>query len=166
MRCATPFDKPARAPFHIDAWVVLPDQPHCSVDLATRRCEFPRSVARDQDRVCKSVAHRRAAINGHDQPRRTRHLATAVLGAHDPRRSGFRGSHGLHAFQPSRARSDSALLAHTWPAASAPVPPVLRGHAESRREIFEGERPHPKTNYRWHHGDVYPLDPTNIQEIL
>jgi len=38
----------ARPPFHIDAWVVL--------------CQFSRSLAGDQDRVCKIVAHQRAAI--------------------------------------------------------------------------------------------------------
>jgi hypothetical protein len=76
----------ARAPFHIDAWVVLPDHMHC-VDIAARRCRFSGSVASDQDRIREIAADRRAAITGHDTPRRTRHLAAAVLGAHDPRRS-------------------------------------------------------------------------------
>jgi REP element-mobilizing transposase RayT len=40
-------------------------------------------VASDQDRVREIAADRRAAITGHDAPRRTWHLAAALLGAHD-----------------------------------------------------------------------------------
>ncbi len=46
----------ARAPFHIDAWVVLPDH----MDVAV--CRFSGSVASDQDRVREIAADRRAAI--------------------------------------------------------------------------------------------------------
>jgi hypothetical protein len=35
-------------------------------------------VARDQDRVCKIAARRRAAITGDDEPWRTRHLAAGL----------------------------------------------------------------------------------------
>jgi hypothetical protein len=75
----------ARAPFHIDAWVVLPDHMHCLWTLPEGDAKFSQPVAGDQDRVCKIVARRRAAITGDDQPWRTRHLAAAVLGARDPR---------------------------------------------------------------------------------
>jgi putative transposase len=46
----------ARAPFHIDAWVVLPDH----MDVAV--CRFSGSVASDQDRVRDIASDRRAAI--------------------------------------------------------------------------------------------------------
>jgi REP element-mobilizing transposase RayT len=42
------------APFHIDAWVVLPDRMHLPVDLTGRRCRLPRSLARDQDGILES----------------------------------------------------------------------------------------------------------------
>ena len=98
----------ARTPFRIDAWVVLPDHMHCLADLAARRCRLPRSVARNQNRICEVFAYRRVTITGDDQPRRTGHLAASVLGAHDTRRSGLCGSHGLHAFQPGETRSRRA----------------------------------------------------------
>jgi hypothetical protein len=44
-----------------------------------------QSVAGDQDRVCKIAAHRRAAITGHDEPRRNAAFGATVLGVHDPR---------------------------------------------------------------------------------
>jgi putative transposase len=72
----------ARAPFDIDAWVVLPDHTRCLWTLPEGDADFP---GRCRAIKTKGVAHRRAAITGHDQPWRTRHLAAAVLGAHDPR---------------------------------------------------------------------------------
>jgi hypothetical protein len=36
-------------------------------------------VASDQDRLREIAAERRAAITGHDAPRRTRHLAAAMI---------------------------------------------------------------------------------------
>jgi hypothetical protein len=48
---------------------------------------FSGSVASEQNRTREIAADRRAAITGHNAPRRTRHLAAAALGAHDPRRS-------------------------------------------------------------------------------
>jgi hypothetical protein len=48
-------------------------------DLATRRCRLPRSVARNQNRICEVFACRRVTITGDGQPRRTGHLAAAVL---------------------------------------------------------------------------------------
>jgi hypothetical protein len=47
----------ARTPFHIDAWVVLPD--HCTAyDITGRRCRFPGPLAGDQERVFEICAHR------------------------------------------------------------------------------------------------------------
>jgi REP element-mobilizing transposase RayT len=74
----------ARAPFNINAWVVLPYHMHCLWTLPEGDANFPGRW-RAINWVCKIVAHRRAAITAHDQPWRTRHLAAAVLGAHDPR---------------------------------------------------------------------------------
>jgi hypothetical protein len=41
----------AGAPFHIDAWVVLPDA--LPLDLATRRCQLFGPLACDNDRLCE-----------------------------------------------------------------------------------------------------------------
>jgi hypothetical protein len=62
------------------------------MDLATRRCRLPRSVARNQNRICEVFAYRRLTIAGDDQPRR----------------SGLCGSHGPHAFQPGETWSRGA----------------------------------------------------------
>jgi hypothetical protein len=101
-----------RAPFHIDAWAVLPDhmpRSHAlSVDIAPRRRRFPRAVARNQNRLCEMFACPRVTITGDDQSRRTGHLAAPVLGAHDTRRSGLCSSHGLYAFQSCETRSRGA----------------------------------------------------------
>ena len=59
----------ARAPFHIDAWAVLPDHMHCLWTLPPGRCRFPRAVARNQNRLCEMFACRRATIIGDDQSR-------------------------------------------------------------------------------------------------
>jgi hypothetical protein len=81
-------------------------RPHAlPVDPAGRRCRLSRSLARDQDRILEINAYQQTAVTRHGQSGRTRHLAAAVLGAFGPRRSGLRRSPGLHAFQPSQARS-------------------------------------------------------------
>jgi putative transposase len=43
------------------------------VDLATRRCRLPRSVARNQNRVCEVLAYRRVTITGDWQRRYWEH---------------------------------------------------------------------------------------------
>jgi REP-associated tyrosine transposase len=63
----------ARAPLHIDAWWSFRSHALC-VDLAASRFEFSRSLAGNQDCVCKIVARQGAAITGPDQPWRTRYL--------------------------------------------------------------------------------------------
>jgi hypothetical protein len=78
------------------------------VDLALRRCRLSRSVARNQNRICEIFAYWRVTITGHDQPRRTGHLAASLLGAHDTRRSGLCGAYALHALQSGEARSRRA----------------------------------------------------------
>ena len=96
-----------RSPFRIDAWSFCPStciacgpRPLPGQAPAARRCRLPRSLARHQNRLCEILAERRAAITGHDPPRRARDLAATVLGTYDPRPTGFRRAHGLHAFQP------------------------------------------------------------------
>ena len=73
--------RPRQTPFHINAWVVLPDHMRClwtpafaGAGCCPKRCRFSGPVARDQDRIRKIAADRRAAITGHDKPRRTWHL--------------------------------------------------------------------------------------------
>src|SRR5207248_2670193 len=65
----------ARAPFHIDAWVVLPDHMRCLWTLPQGDANFPGRWRAIKTASAKIVAHWRAAITGHDQPWRTRHLA-------------------------------------------------------------------------------------------
>jgi hypothetical protein len=93
-------------------WVVLPDhmpRSHAlSVDLAPGRRQFPRAVARYQNRHCEIFACRRVTITRDDQSRGTRDLAAPVLGAHDTRRWRLCNSHGLYAFQPGETRSRGA----------------------------------------------------------
>jgi len=74
----------ARAPFRIDAWVVLPDHMHCLWTLPPGDADFPGRWRAIKTGFVKGVACRRATITGHDPPRRTGHLAAPVLGAHDP----------------------------------------------------------------------------------
>src|SRR5438067_5604671 len=62
-RCATRFGECAPVHLFFDAWVVLPDHMHSLWTLPQRDANFP-VVADDQDCICKSVAHRRAAITG------------------------------------------------------------------------------------------------------
>jgi hypothetical protein len=93
-----------RTPFRIDRLGCPPRSYALPLDLATRRCRLPRSVARNQNRICEVFAYRLATITGDDQRRRAGHLAALVLGAHDTRRSGLCGSHGRHAFQPGETR--------------------------------------------------------------
>ncbi len=57
-----------RAPFRIDAWVVLPDHIHCLWTLPEGDPDFAGRW-RDQDRVCESLARRRTAIGRHEPPR-------------------------------------------------------------------------------------------------
>jgi hypothetical protein len=101
-------------------WVVLPDhmpRSHAlSVDLAPGRRQFPRAVARYQNRHCEIFACRRVTITRDDQSRGTRDLAAPVLGAHDTRRWRLCNSHGLYAFHPVK----HGLVAHPadWPFSS------------------------------------------------
>jgi hypothetical protein len=98
-----------RSPFHIDAWVVLPDHMHCLWTLPKEDSDFPsrwfpEPLAGHQDGVLEIRARDRASLGGHGPPGRTRNLAAPILGAHDSRRSRLCRSHGLHPFQPGKAR--------------------------------------------------------------
>jgi putative transposase len=48
----------ARHPFHIDAWVVLPEHMHCLCTLhaARRRCRFCFALAGNQVCICQAPA--------------------------------------------------------------------------------------------------------------
>jgi putative transposase len=77
-----------RAPFRIDAWVVLPDHMHCLWTLPEGDADFPvvgaRSIPYSRNRCPPANRdHPSWAIGA------TRHPAAAVLGAYDPRRSGL-----------------------------------------------------------------------------
>jgi REP element-mobilizing transposase RayT len=74
-----------QSPFHIDAWVVLPDHMHLPVDPSRGRQRLPRPLAKNQNRVLEIVARSRWGIANQTSQRRTRHLAARLLGTHDPR---------------------------------------------------------------------------------
>jgi putative transposase len=74
----------ARAPFHINAGVVLPDHMHCLWTLPEGDADFPGRWRAIKTGFAKSLPIGEPRT-GHDEPRRTRYLAAAVLGAHDPR---------------------------------------------------------------------------------
>jgi hypothetical protein len=75
----------ARAPFHIDAWVVLPDHMHCLWTLPQGDADFPGRWRAIKIAFFQIVARCRTAIRGDGSPRRARHLAAPLLGAYDPR---------------------------------------------------------------------------------
>ena len=55
----------ARHPFHIDAWVVLPDHMHCLWTLPPGDCDFPvrwRTIKALFSRSVPPAAHRRASL--------------------------------------------------------------------------------------------------------
>ncbi|MGH7047293.1 MAG: REP-associated tyrosine transposase [Stellaceae bacterium] len=94
----------ARAPFQIDAWVVLPDHVHCLWTLPENDTDFPGRWRAIKKGFSKAV--------GIGEPRspvmirrgeRGIYLAAAILGAHDPRRPGFDGAYGLHSLQSGEA---------------------------------------------------------------
>jgi putative transposase len=72
-----------RRPFHIDAWVVLPDHMHCLWTLPDDDWDYPSRWRDIKAAFAKSLPAMGAALTGHDPPRRARHLAAAILGAHD-----------------------------------------------------------------------------------
>ncbi len=93
----------ARRPFHIDAWVVLPDHMHCQWTLPEGDADFFRAYARHQgglyptDCTANRTDDRDFAATG------KRHLAAAILGTHDQGRPGLCGPYGLYPFQPGEA---------------------------------------------------------------
>ena len=97
-----------RAPFRVDAWVVLPDHMHCLWSLPEGDADFPSRWRAIKIAVRQVVADRRTAIGGYGQTRRTRYLAAPLLGAHNLRPAGFRPPFRLHPFQSGQARSGRA----------------------------------------------------------
>ena len=94
-----------RHPFHIHAWVVLPDHLHCVIELppddadfATRwrliKMGFSKALPRGEDR---SPARVRRGERGD--------LATTFLGTPDSGRGGFSRALGLCAYQPGETRA-------------------------------------------------------------
>ncbi len=91
-------------PFTIDAWVVLPDHMHAVWTLPPGDDDFSTRW-----RLIKNLLRACPAENGMALPRpsrrrRTRHLATPLLGACHPRRRGLCNAYGLRSLQPGQAR--------------------------------------------------------------
>jgi putative transposase len=98
----------ARAPFHIHAWVVLPDHMHCLWTLPQGDADFP-----GRWRAIKTAFARALPIGEPRSPvmtsRGERGIWQRRYREHTIRDDrDFRGSHGLNGFQPSQARSRSA----------------------------------------------------------
>jgi hypothetical protein len=68
-----------------------------------RAMRILHALALDQDRLFAAPARRRTDLRQPRRQRRTRHLATALLGAHDQGRKGFRASRRLHSHQSGQA---------------------------------------------------------------
>jgi putative transposase len=119
----------ARAPFHIDAWVVLPDHLHCLWTLPEDDADFPgrwRAI-KTAFVKCLTIGESRSPIMTSRGERGI--WQRPVWGAHDTRRSGLCGSHGLHAFQPGETRCRRA----PGGLAAFVVSSVRRRRAVSRR---------------------------------
>ncbi len=96
--------EPARRPFHIDAWVVLPDHMHCQWTLPEGDADFSgrmRDIKAGFTLRLHGRRNGRSGLCGNGK----RHLAAAILGIHDQGRTGLRGPYGLHSFQPGEAWS-------------------------------------------------------------
>ena len=116
-RCARRFAVRTQAPFHIDAWSCF--RPHALyMDFPGRRCRLPRSLAGNKDRVRESLARRRVAITGHDQPWRARDLAAPLRNIH-PATTLTSAAIWIHALQPGEARARRAPGGFATPPPSA-----------------------------------------------
>jgi REP element-mobilizing transposase RayT len=94
-----------RRPFHIDAWVVLPDHMHCQWTLPEGDADFSGRMREIKAGFTRRIAHRAERTIGTSRQTGERHLAEAILGTYDQGRAGLRGSHGLYPFQPREARA-------------------------------------------------------------
>jgi REP element-mobilizing transposase RayT len=84
-------------PFHIDAWVVLPDHLHCVLTLPpTRYRRFSCAVAVDKIIILKRIASYRTTISDMPQTFGTRHMAKALPGAYDYDRVGLFQAYRLY----------------------------------------------------------------------
>jgi len=94
----------AKRPFHIDAWVILPEHRHCLWTLLDGDADFVGRWWAIKTAFSTSVPGGEARSAVRARRGETGHLAATVLGAHDPRRSRLRRAHGLCPFQPGQAR--------------------------------------------------------------
>ena len=74
-----------RAPFHIHAWVVLPDHMHCLWTLPEGDADFPGRWRAIKTAFAKSLPIGEPRSPVMTSRGETRHLAATVLGVHDPR---------------------------------------------------------------------------------
>jgi len=70
-------------PFHIDAWVVLPDPMHAVWTLPPGDDDFSNRWKKHQDPLCTAIAAHRKTLESADRQRRARYLAAAILGTCD-----------------------------------------------------------------------------------
>jgi REP element-mobilizing transposase RayT len=91
-------------PFHIDAWVVLPEHMHCVITLPEGDDDFFNRIKAIKIRFVRAIpaterrTRVRAARGG------TGHLAAPLLGACDSQRQRLRPSPGLCPLQPRQTR--------------------------------------------------------------
>lgn len=94
----------ARAPFHIDAWVVLPEHMHCVWTLPPADDDYSGRWRAVKKRFSKVIqpGERRSAVR---RARGERGIwQRRFLGTYHSRRYGLRQSRGLCAFQSGQAR--------------------------------------------------------------
>lgn len=84
----------ALMPFHIDAWVVLPEHMHALWTLPENNSDFPRRCQAIKMAFSKSIPPRRSPIPKPHHPRQARHPATPLSATPNPRRPRRCRAHG------------------------------------------------------------------------
>ncbi len=124
----------ADRPFHIDAWVVMPDHLHCVLTLPPGDDDFSNRIKAIKIRFVRSLAPVEGAPRRACRARGTRHLAAALLGTRHPQRRGLCPASRLRPLQPGQARPrrDGGRLAVLY------VPPLGGGGGLSGRLGWRG----------------------------
>jgi REP-associated tyrosine transposase len=104
-----------KCPFHIDAWVVLPEHMHCLWTLPKGDSNFPERWQAIKIEFTKALPAIEQRLPVNDPPTRARHLATPLLGACYSRRSRLRCPPGLHYIHFNPVRHRLAEGPGDWP---------------------------------------------------
>jgi putative transposase len=73
----------AERPFHIDAWVVMPDHMHCVITLPHCDSDYSNRIKAIKIRFSRGVPRTRASFSSTRSKRRAWHLAAPLQGTYD-----------------------------------------------------------------------------------